>query len=192
MKNRWYAEPKEPNMVEVSREGSILVIHVTDAELKEWCNPWLLTLVVNVLGKNINYRVLENKIQRDWANKGRVKIIDLPKGFYVVQFTKEEDYRHALFEGPWMVANHYLLVQRWRSNFNKSAKKESKVAVWVRIPELPLELYNEEFLKRLGFALGTYLKMDRLTSIHSKGQFACFCVEMDLAKPLTPQVVVEP
>lgn len=64
------------------------------------------------------------------------------------------------------------------------------MAVWVRISELPLELYNKTFLSRIGGSLGTFLKMDRLTSIHSRGQFARFCVEMDLAKPLVPYVLL--
>lgn len=39
-------------------------------------------------------------------------------------------------------------------------------------------------------ALGVLLKVDRLTSIHSRGEFACICVEVDLAKSLIPQVEV--
>lgn len=46
-----------------------------------------------------------------------------------------------------MVADHYILVQRWHPNFLNSAKTESKVVVWLRTPELPLELYNDIFLR---------------------------------------------
>lgn len=72
----------------------------------------------------------------------------------------------------------------------RSARVVRKVAVWVRIPELPLELYNGKFLKRLGAQLGTLLKIDILTSIHSRGQFARISVEIDLEKPVVPQVLV--
>lgn len=190
--NRWYREEEEvPAMKVKDNNGdSILEVKVSDEELKEWSKMWRLTLVVHVLGKKVNYRVLENKINRDWARIGKVKLIDLPRGFFAVLFDKEEDYKHVLFEGPWMVADHYLLVQRWRPNFLKSARKDSKVAVWVRVPELPLELYNETFLRRLGGSLGTFLKIDKLTSIHSRGQFARLSVEIDLAKPLIPHVMV--
>lgn len=122
--------------------------------------------------------------------KGKVKITDIPRGYYAIKFDSAEDNRHALLKGPWMVADHYILVQRWRPNFLRNANKERKVAVWVRVPELPLELYNGSFLKRLGSTLGSMLKIDRLTSIHSRGQFARICVEIDLAKHLIPQVMV--
>lgn len=38
--------------------------------------------------------------------------------------------------------------------------------------------------------LGNYLKTDKLTSIHSRGKFARIYVEVDLDKPLVPQIIV--
>lgn len=187
--NRWYKEVEEPMAVDDVSPGGFPEIKVSDKELAEWSKEWAKTLVVNVLGKKVNYRMIENKAKRDWARLGGVKVIDMPRGFFAVHFEQDEDYKHALFEGPWMIADHYLLVQRWRPNFLNSAKRESKVAVWVRIPELPLELYNKTFLERVGKALGTFLRMDHLTSIQSRGRFARFCAEIDLAKPLTPFVL---
>lgn len=187
--NRWYKEVEEPKEVGETSKGGIPEVKVSDKELAKWSKEWDKTLVVNVLGKKVNFRMIENKVKRDWARSGSVKVIDMPRGFFAIHFGSDEDYTHALFEGPWMIADHYLLVQRWRPNFLSSAKKESKVAVWVRIPELPLELYNKTFLERVGNALGTFLKMDHLTSIQSRGQFARFCAEIDLAKPLLPYVL---
>ncbi|KAL5127662.1 hypothetical protein HKD37_14G040042 [Glycine soja] len=46
------------------------------------------------------------------------------------------------------------------------------------------------FLKRVGISMGKFLKVDRLTSIHSHGKFAGICVELDLEKPLTTHIYV--
>lgn len=146
--------------------------------------------MVTLQGKKVNFRVLENKLNRDWAREGTLQITDLPRNFYVVQFSSIADYKHALFDGPWMLADHYLLVQRWRPFFIINAIVERKVAVWVRIPKLPLEFYNDKFLWRVGAKLGSLLKIDRLTSIHSRGQFARICVEIDLSKKLVPTIKV--
>lgn len=61
-------------------------------------------------------------------------------GYFLVHFSTEEDYNHALFEGPWMIVDHYLIVQRWRPFFLQEAETIGKVAIWIRIPKLPLEL----------------------------------------------------
>ncbi|XP_072066047.1 uncharacterized protein [Arachis hypogaea] len=65
------------------------------------------------------------------------------------------------------------------------------LAVWVRIPELPpVELYTYHFLWRAGGKIGTMLKIDQTTSIHSRRKFARLCVEVDLRNQLVPAIKV--
>ncbi|RYR25096.1 hypothetical protein Ahy_B02g058720 [Arachis hypogaea] len=54
----------------------------------------------------------------------------------------------------------------------------------VRIPKLPVKLYTDKFLWRAGKKIGTMLKIDQNTSIHSRGKFARLCVEIDLRRKL--------
>lgn len=162
------------------------VLPLSDEELNLWSNPWRNTLVVNVLGKRVSYKMIENSLNRSWIKNGGIQIIDMCDGYYQVVFKNEEDYKNALYEGPWKVADHHLIMQRWRPLFLMNAHKTRKAAVWIRIPGLPIELYNDIFLRRIGMSIGNYLKTDRLTSIHSRGKFARICVEVDLDKPLVP------
>nr|KYP52894.1 LINE-1 reverse transcriptase isogeny [Cajanus cajan] len=134
--------------------------------------------------------MLDNKVQREWARTGVVRLIDMSKDHYLVQFTSEEDYKHALFEGPWLIADHYIVVQRWKPFFMVTAKQTRKIAAWIRIPGLPIELFKDRFLWRVGNKLGTMLKIDKLTSIQSRGKFARICVEIDLQKKLVSQIDV--
>lgn len=165
-------------------------IPLTDEEWDSWSKPWRKTLVVNLLRKKVSFKSLENYLQRKWTKHGPIKIVDMADGFYLVHFSKEEDYNFALFEGPWMIADHYLIVQRWRPFFLQNTEQVSKVAIWLRFPKLPFELYNVQFLWRIGSALGTTLKADRLTSIHSRGKYSRICVEVDLAKPLASHMIL--
>ncbi|RYR11260.1 hypothetical protein Ahy_B05g079723 [Arachis hypogaea] len=54
------------------------------------------------------------------------------------------------------------------------------------IPNLPAELYNRYFLWKVGKSIGTMLKIDEHTSIHSREKFTRICVEVDLRKKLVP------
>ncbi|XP_057720823.1 uncharacterized protein LOC130935215 [Arachis stenosperma] len=127
---------------------------------------------MKVLGKRVHLGFMEQRLNRDWAKKD------------------EEDYNHALMEGPWMITGHYLIVQRWRPFFLASENIVKKIAAWIRIPNLPIELYNHRFLSRVGSTLGTMLKIDRATSVHSRGRFARICVELDLSKKLVPKISI--
>nr|KYP45940.1 hypothetical protein KK1_032500 [Cajanus cajan] len=108
-------------------------ISVSQEKFEEWCSPWKKTLVINVLGKKISFKAIENKVHRDWVKSGAVRIIDIPNDYFLVQFLAEEDYWHALYEGPWMIADHYIVVQRWHLFFNITDSKIRKVAAWIRI-----------------------------------------------------------
>jgi len=55
---------------------------------------------------------------------------------------------------------------------------------------LPMELYNSEFLYKVGDLLGTTLKIDVNMPIQNRGKFARICVELDLECELVPSVTV--
>lgn len=171
-------------------DGAGIEIPLYDEEWKKWSLPWEKTLIVNMMGKKINFKSLENNLQRKWPKKGKINIVDMADGFFLVFFSSKEDYSYALFEGPWMIVDNYLIVQKWRPMFLQSVESVRKVAVWIRIPKLPFELYNTNFLWRIESGLGTMLKVDRLTSIHSRGQYARICVEIDLDKPLKSYIMI--
>ncbi|XP_057747402.1 uncharacterized protein LOC130966604 [Arachis stenosperma] len=166
------------------------VIHVSKEEFDEWCKPWHATLIVKVMEKRVHLGFLEQCLNRDWVRKGKINVLDMDRDYFLVHFSEEEDYSHALTGGPWMIAGHYLIVQRWRSFFLSTENVVKKIAAWIRIPNLPIELYNHRFLSRVGSAIGTMLKIDRTTSIHSRGKFARICVEIDLSKKLVPRISV--
>ncbi|KAG4936069.1 hypothetical protein JHK82_050353 [Glycine max] len=102
-------------------------------------------LVMNVLGKKIKYRMLDNKLQLEWARVGSVRLVDMPNDHNIVQFTAMEDYQHALFQGPWIIADNYFVVQRRRPFFSLDTKVIQKIAMWTHIHRLPIELYKDKF-----------------------------------------------
>lgn len=78
-------------------------------------------MIVKVLGKRVSFKQLEAKLNREWTKNGPISVTDLAEGYYLVRLSSQDDYRHALFEGPWKVADHYLIVQRWHPLFTLSA-----------------------------------------------------------------------
>ncbi|KAF7824071.1 uncharacterized protein G2W53_022215 [Senna tora] len=163
----------------------------TQEELDEWCSPWKLTLIVHLMGRTVGVTFMKNRLEKLWKRDGDVSIIDLEQGFFAVSFTNQNDFVYAYQEGSWMVADHYLVVQRWRPNFNpKDANEVTKIAAWVRVPSLPLEFYNARCLWRIGDLVGRALKIDPTTSLTSRGKFARICVEINLKKQLVQQVEV--
>ncbi|XP_019434254.1 PREDICTED: uncharacterized protein LOC109340938 [Lupinus angustifolius] len=141
---------------------------------------------MKLLGLKLSRKVMEDRLRKLWEVRGALQIFNMPQNYFLVHFANEEDYNHALYEGPWMVVNHYLIVYRCRPFFLSNEKEVHKIVAWIRISGLPIELYNQKFLTRLGSSLGKMLKIDHLTSLHSREKLTRICVEINLDRKLVP------
>ncbi|KAI9128538.1 hypothetical protein K1719_000021 [Acacia pycnantha] len=163
------------------------ILSVTSEQYTTWCRPWMNSLVIKLLGLSVPKHVLIDRVRRMWKPRQPLKVVPLSNDYYIVSFSSMEDRDYALYEGPWMIDDHYILVQRWRPNFNPwKAGHQRRIAVWVRIPDLPMEFCTVESLGIIGNMIGKMIKIDRSTSIYDKGEFARICVEIDLQQPLLP------
>lgn len=181
----------QPDM-NVGEKSTRPMLKVSKEEYASWCKPWNLTLLVKLTGKTVGVNFMKNLLEKLWNRHGlgKMQIIDLPEGFFAVSFATLEEYNYAYHEGPWLVADHYLIVQKWRPNFIPLVDNVTKIAAWVRVPKLPLEYYNARALWRVGNLIGRTLKVDTTTSLTSRGKFARLCVEINLEQKLVPQVEI--
>nr|GMD98046.1 osmotin-like protein TPM-1 [Ipomoea batatas] len=97
----------------------------------------------------------------------------------------------VLFERPWKVFNHYVVVQRWKPNFDPSNAKVENMAVLVRLPGLPMECFREDIIKLILKQMGTPLKLDWTTAGVDRRHFVRAAIEIDLSKPLVSMVKVD-
>lgn len=141
------------------------------------CRPWRKCLIVKVLGKVMGFQFLHDKIQKLWNPSGPMEMIDLPNNYYSVRFSEDKDFDYAISRGPWMVAGHYLMCQRWKPEFDTSEASAGIQAVWVRIPKLPIEYYEKHLLWELGNEIGRTLKVDEHTMNERKSNRGMFLTE---------------
>jgi hypothetical protein len=167
-----------------SDEDDCPVIKLSMEEKKRIRAPWKQTLIIKLMGRKVGYMFFMQRLKNMWNLRGDFTLTDLGNDFYLAKFANTEDKEHVLFGGPWMVTDHYLTVRTWHPNFDPFEATIDKVAVWVRLPDLALEYYDTSVLWKIGNKIGKTLKMDRTTSVGTRGNFARLCVEVDLTKPL--------
>ncbi|XP_028779093.1 uncharacterized protein LOC114735561 [Neltuma alba] len=132
---------------------------------------------------------MHDSLHRNWKTGKSYTVRDLDNGYFVASFDSEDDMNRIPQDGPWMVSNKYLLMQRWRPNFDPwDAELQKKIAVWVRIPLLPLEFFNPTSLRMIGELIERTLKIDKMTYESERGRFARICVEVDLSRRLKSAV----
>ncbi|KAI9110662.1 hypothetical protein K1719_018528 [Acacia pycnantha] len=98
---------------------------------KRLYRAWNQAVIVKLLGRNIGYKILLSILQKLWARKGVISLINVGNGFFVVKLSNKEDYNNALTGGPWMLFDHYLTVRPWEPQFQAKTASINKVAVWL-------------------------------------------------------------
>lgn len=74
--------------------------------------PWCTSLIIKFIGRRIGYQYLLKRLQAMWRIQSSITLIDLLNNFFIVCFRAKEDYDTALFDGTWLVGDHYLHVQK--------------------------------------------------------------------------------
>lgn len=121
---------------------------------------------------------------------GKMDCVGLGHDFFLIKFSQMEDHSRVLKNGPWFMSGHYLSIRRWEPNFIPSSANLSAVAVWIRLPELPIEYYEESILWDIGRAIGLFLKVDTYTVMEARGRFARLCVQVNLDETIVKTIRV--
>ncbi|PPS11204.1 hypothetical protein GOBAR_AA09435 [Gossypium barbadense] len=117
-----------------------------------------------------------------WNLDEEFDCIDLGHGFYVVKFSNVDDGLKVITTSTWKIMDHYLTIQKWKSNFHPTIRMIVSTVVWIQLPSLPLEYFNEVLVK-VGKIVGKPIKLYSNTTYTIRGKFArVFCVEIDLCK----------
>ncbi|KAH0633315.1 hypothetical protein KY284_036101 [Solanum tuberosum] len=67
---------------------------------------------------------------------------------------------------------------------------EYHTAIWIRLPQLPIEFYGREILEKIRKKLGGLLKIDSCTSATLHGRYARICIQVSIGKPLQDDVQI--
>ncbi|XP_019179205.1 PREDICTED: uncharacterized protein LOC109174421 [Ipomoea nil] len=145
---------------------------------------WRLTLIVKVFGRSVGYTYLLKRLMAMWKPKAIMELVITANGYFLVKFGSEDDYDFAKYEGPWMVLDHYLIVKEWRPNFDPWTNTTENILAWIRMPCLPAEYYDHNFLMKVGRKVGRPIMIDTAKNLASRASFARICVEVDITKPL--------
>lgn len=90
-------------------------------------------------------------------------------GFSLVKFTNNLDRNKVLDGQPWFVRGKIYSLQCWKQHFDPAKENLYSVLLWVPLPRLPLELWNENILRTILKLVGKLSKLDPNSDEISKG-----------------------
>lgn len=106
--------------------------------------PWYQALIIKPFRRKVGYSYLVSKVRSMWNPRGGMDCIDLGFFFFLIKFELREDVDNTLKGGLWFVGQHFLAIRQWEPEFQASAAIFSSVAMWIRLPKLPIEFYEHK------------------------------------------------
>jgi len=83
----------------------------------------------------------------------------LMKEWYSFHFLKTQDLE-LILNNPWVSGRSFLALSRWYIGFDPLKNTPSNSMIWVKLPNLPLELWSEETLAKIGDSIGKFVYVD--------------------------------
>jgi hypothetical protein len=132
-----------------------------DVGLSEACNLALCALVGRLAYKEKCKQNFDAWIATHWKPLlGYLpKTLLLQQGWLGFIFRKPED-TVLILERFWAFDEGSLMLKRWRLGFNPSTEFFSHRHIWVLLPGLPLQLWNQQALELIGASIGRFLRVD--------------------------------
>ncbi|CAN1301183.1 hypothetical protein LINPERPRIM_LOCUS24838 [Linum perenne] len=174
----------ESDVDEADDDPKCPTIRIPDKEKLRVRRRFRHAIIFSTLDLCFPFAFMSRKLPQLWAKKGAIQVSNVGFGFYVVNFETIADYDRAMFGGPWMVNDHYVVIQEWRPYFRPEETFLTTLRVWVRLSGIPFEYFDSEILKLIGDRIGKTVRIDHTTLEGSRGNFAKICVEVDLSKHL--------
>ncbi|KAH1113958.1 hypothetical protein J1N35_007336 [Gossypium stocksii] len=113
-----------------------------------------LTVVIKLLGRNIGYNTLHNRITSLWKPISSFHLMDIENGYYLVRFLNRTDFDRVLTQGPWIIFGQYPIVQPWTKEFSPMQPYPSVVLI----------------VEAIGGLVGKVVKLDLQTDNRSRGR----------------------
>ncbi|KAK1292578.1 hypothetical protein QJS10_CPB17g00529 [Acorus calamus] len=173
--------------VDCSKKVAVL----EEDEVSEAEEAWGFILVGYVWGKSPVFTPFLQFLKKLWKPKGEIILHLQGNGFFMINFSLEEDLTNVLEGGPWTMDNRPFVIQKWSRNTKMELERLKSIPIWIKFPNLPLHFWSRTCIGKIASLIGTPLYMDTPTAARSRIAFARVCVEIEAGEELPDEVFVQ-
>ncbi|XP_058783376.1 uncharacterized protein LOC131658056 [Vicia villosa] len=148
------------------------------------------SLVLYALGCELSMHAVKNFMSKNWYFVQLPDMYYHEEGYFILRFNSFKDRDDVLMKGPYSIRNMPLLIREWRPEFNLQTDLLRTLPIWVKLPNLPLYLWGETSLNKIGSALGVPIVTDECTANRLRISYARIMVEMDITKDLPSEIII--
>ncbi|XP_077249090.1 uncharacterized protein LOC143888520 [Tasmannia lanceolata] len=126
---------------------------------------------------------IRDNLLKIWKIKGDLQVFTLNKGFYLFQFSSEEDSRYVLEMCDHSYGGRPLILRKWSPETPLEKLNLTSVPIWIRLPGLPLQFWSANGISKIASYIGNPLYMDSKTADSTRLSYARCCIEVEPGNP---------
>ena len=151
---------------------------------------WEPSLVLYVLGGEMSMNGVKNFMARFWNFVPLPDIYYNEEGYFILRFKDFNDRDEVLMRGPYTFRSMPILIREWRPDFNLKTDFLRTLPLWVKFPQLPIYLWGDTSLNKIGSAVGNPFVTDECTANRLRVSYAIILVEVDVTKDLPRSIMI--
>ncbi|KAI0496288.1 hypothetical protein KFK09_022602 [Dendrobium nobile] len=149
------------------------------------------SLVIKIFGDNTPFHVISLELRRQWGRVGKFHLTQLGLGWVLCAFENPDSLEEIITSGPYYVNGNIVGMDRWNASFSPTSFKGLTAPIWIRLPNLPLQCWDEENVCRIASKVGSPYLIDGNMFQWSRREYARVCVRIKLDEILPLGVWVE-
>lgn len=139
---------------------------------------------------------LRYNLRRMWSKFGLLDVQVNANGRCLFKFKNDEGMESVLDQGPWVVNNKPLFVQKWDPVLGMEKVEATKIPLLAELNNVPLEAWTEDGISALASSLGTPIRMDNVTaqvcqSGMGRAEYTRVLVEFDVNKGIKEEIGIQ-
>ena len=129
--------------------------------------------------KGDDLRSWGTQMAQTWGVKGNLGLAKLEKVKVLLEFEMVVEAEKALNLGGILLRKTFLRLEKWSPRTGCPMKGEKKNEAWVRIVGLPISLWDQAILRKVGEKCGGFLAIDSQTEKLEELQWARILVKLN-------------
>ncbi|CAL5376465.1 unnamed protein product [Camellia sinensis] len=150
---------------------------------KKGFSHWENALVGYFIDKRFSFHYVKTWAEKLWGNLLE-DVVSIDNYFFIFKVKSEEAMDTILEDGPYYVGARLIVIKKWQPGLKLTKCEFSSVPLWVKLYNVPLELWSEEGLGYIASILRTPLYLDEPTFKRSRLTFARICIKVPANKEI--------
>jgi hypothetical protein len=173
-----------------ARENGKIVVKPPKEAIEEGVSKWSPSLVGQFLDKPLPFFIVKRTVDFMWAQYGKVEVFLLENGLYLFRFADVKTRDDVIEEKLWHILNKPMILRKWTPGMQLLKISLSTMPIWIKIHNLPIELWNSTCLSYVASGIGKPLCADSVIEEQLRIGFARVLVEVNVDSEFPKEVEV--